>query len=87
LKPGNTTRTGDIPGGLGLKRLRDFIQQNDGQLHIVSGNGCWIQRDGKLDTMALSCPFNGTLINLSFNTLDDNLYNEDDHRIQEVSLF
>lgn len=87
MQPGHTTRTGDIPGGLGLKRLYDFIAQNEGQLHIVSGTGCWIFHDGAVTRHTLTQPFNGTLLNLSFNTLDDNLYSEDASQIEEISLF
>jgi anti-sigma regulatory factor (Ser/Thr protein kinase) len=87
MQPGNTTKTGDIPGGLGLKRLHDFISQNDGQLHIVSGDGCWMFDGGQVCHHALLQPLNGTFLNLSFNTLDDNLYDEDEERIAGIKLF
>ena len=46
----NTTRQGDIPGGLGSKILRDFIKINKGKLVIVSNSGFWFQ-DGHRVTM------------------------------------
>ena len=87
MEPGHTTRTGDIPGGLGLKRLHDFIAINEGQLHIVSGSGCWMFGAGGVSQSSLPQPLNGTLLNLSFNTLDEHLYDEDEEHIEEISLF
>ncbi len=88
MQPGNTTRTGDIPGGLGLKRLRDFIADNGGQLHIVSGDGCWfLHPNGKVSSHTLARPFAGTLLNLSFNTQNDEFYGEDEALVEEISLF
>ncbi|NLF02839.1 MAG: ATP-binding protein, partial [Anaerolineales bacterium] len=39
LEDGNTTRRGSIPGGLGLKLLREFIALNKGRIQIVSDRG------------------------------------------------
>ena len=35
----NTTKRGDVPGGLGLKLLCEFIDLNGGSLQIVSDGG------------------------------------------------
>lgn len=87
MEPGHTTRSGDIPGGLGLKRLRDFIAENAGRLHIVSGDGCWLFDGKRVLATTLPHPFSGTVINLSFNTLDEDIY-QDEVRIEsEVELF
>ena len=40
-KEGNTTKRGNLPGGLGLKILRDFIDLNGGCIKIVSDAGYW----------------------------------------------
>ena len=39
MKGRNTTRSGDVPGGLGLKILKEFIQLNGGRLSIVDHIG------------------------------------------------
>jgi hypothetical protein len=39
MKGRNTTRSGDIPGGLGLKILKAFIRINCGKLSVVSHHG------------------------------------------------
>ncbi len=39
LSEGNTTKTGNQPGGLGLKLIKDFIRMNQGKLQIVSRFG------------------------------------------------
>lgn len=74
MVPGNTTRQGDIPGGLGSKILRDFINLNGGRITIVSGRGLWMQSDGKVIKEALSHPFPGTSVVLEINTSDTNQY-------------
>jgi hypothetical protein len=41
MEKGNTTKRGPIPGGLGLKLLRDFITINKGMIQIASDGGYW----------------------------------------------
>jgi hypothetical protein len=41
LQEGNTTRKGSVPGGLGLKLIREFIAMNKGRIQIVSDRGYW----------------------------------------------
>lgn len=74
MKGSNTTRSGDIPGGLGLKILKEFVKLNNGQLTIVSHNGLWQQRGKKLKTRLLTAPFPGTAVTLEINTSDTNTY-------------
>lgn len=93
MQPGNTTRRGDVPGGLGLKRLRDFALSNGGALHLVSGRGYWMinraeNGENLLNQGALTHRFPGTIINLSFDTRDEALYDDKDGIVQgEISLF
>lgn len=70
----NTTRTGNIPGGLGLKVLREFIQKNKGKIQIVSDGGYWEEEDGVSRTALLPRPFPGTIVNLEVNTADKHSY-------------
>lgn len=66
----NTTKRGPIPGGLGLKLLREFITLNEGRLQIVSDAGYWSLEKGSVQTALLSAPFPGTVVNGDINTAD-----------------
>jgi hypothetical protein len=71
----NTTKTGPIPGGLGLKLLREFITLNKGCIQVVSDKGFWEQdSNGNVITKAFSYPFPGTVVNIEINTADKNTY-------------
>ncbi len=71
----NTTKRGRIPGGLGLKLLREFIRLNHGKLQIVSDTGYWEQHpDGSRQMETLSHGFPGTVVNIEINTADQNSY-------------
>jgi hypothetical protein len=74
LKEGNTTRRGRVPGGLGLKLLREFVDLNRGRLQIVSDRGYWEFAGGSEDLRVLAHPFPGTVINLEINTADTKSY-------------
>ncbi|WP_422090989.1 hypothetical protein [Tenacibaculum ovolyticum] len=72
---GNTTKTGDIPGGLGLDVIFQFIKLNKGRAQIISSNGYWEINSGKSTfTQLLTNEFNGTIAILEFNLNDTNLY-------------
>jgi len=69
----NTTKTGPIPGGLGLKLLREFIRLNQGRIEVVSDSGYWEQRpDGSNYMKPFSAVFPGTVVNIEINTADEN---------------
>ncbi len=70
----NTTKTGSIPGGLGLKLLREFITLNKGRLQIVSDNGYWCLDQGNAVTAALPFEFPGTIVGVEINTADKRSY-------------
>lgn len=73
-KGSNTTKRGDVPGGLGLKLLQEFIDLNGGRLQIVSDSGYW-QRANKGDTVSpLGFSFPGTVVNIEINTADRQSY-------------
>jgi hypothetical protein len=75
MQGANTTRTGSIPGGLGLKLLRDFIRFNQGRIQVVSQTGYWEQgADGRVEKQTLLQPFPGTVVNIEINTADTNTY-------------
>lgn len=70
----NTTKQGSIPGGLGLKLLREFIDLNGGCIQIVSDAGYWHRQAGQTTTARLSHPFPGTVVSLEINTADTQSY-------------
>lgn len=70
----NTTRELDVPGGLGLKLLREFIQLNGGQLTLASHRGFWRETQGRVDKRQLTQPFPGTAVTLVININDKQSY-------------
>ena len=74
LEDGHTTRKGDVPGGLGLKLLREFVAINGGRIQIVSDRGYWECSGDKETAMRFEHPFPGTVVNLEINTADAQSY-------------
>lgn len=70
----NTTRQLDVPGGLGLKLLRQFIELNEGSLSVVSGTGYWSQSPKGVTRSEMSAAFPGTLVTIEVNTSDPKSY-------------
>lgn len=70
----NTTKTGSIPGGLGLKLLREFITLNEGRLQIVSDAGYWCLDRGNTVVKTLPFEFPGTIVAIEINTADKRSY-------------
>lgn len=78
MKNGNTTKTGDISGGLGLDLIFQFIQHNKGKIQIISSDGFWEWHKGKSTKRTLNNAFNGTIANLRFNLNDNSHYRLDE---------
>lgn len=70
----NTTKVDNIPGGLGLKLLREFIDLNGGCIQIASDAGYWQRKNRKTNTSALPQRFPGTVVSVEINTADDSSY-------------
>lgn len=70
----NTTKRGHIPGGLGLKLLREFIALNGGRIQIVSDAGYWQQTGSQTVSARLDTPFPGTVVSVEINTADTQSY-------------
>lgn len=70
----NTTKTGPVPGGLGLKLLRDFTTKNGGRIQIVSDRGYWELQGESSRSLLLDLPFPGTVVNIELNTGDTKSY-------------
>jgi len=72
----NTTRlvSNGVPGGLGLKIIRDFIVQNEGAIYVASDNGFWSVTGVKVGKRLLPAPFPGTVVDIEINTADNKAY-------------
>lgn len=70
----NTTKRGDVPGGLGLKLLREFIDLNGGCMQIVSDSGYWRRLDGDTTKRKLPHGYPGTVVSVEINTADTHSY-------------
>lgn len=70
----NTTKRGDVPGGLGLKLLREFIDLNGGCMQIVSDSGYWCRRNRDTTKMKLPQGYPGTVVSVEINTADTHSY-------------
>jgi len=74
MTEGNTTKTGNQPGGLGLKLIKDFIQMNGGKIQVVSRFGYYkFSANGEF-TQKMNNDFPGTCINIEINTEDTSSY-------------
>jgi len=74
MKYGNTTKTGDISGGLGLDLIFEFIKLNKGKIQIISSDGFWEYRREEVETRVFDRPFPGTIANIEFNLEDEEYY-------------
>ena len=83
----STTRQGDLPGGLGLKLLCDFIQLNSGSIRIVSDTGYWCRRESNTEKSILRYPFPGTVVILEINTADQGVYHLTSEEIDPDDIF
>ncbi|QGT74790.1 hypothetical protein GN304_02790 [Bombella sp. ESL0368] len=68
FQDGNTTRRGDIPGGLGLKSLKSFIVKNRGALSVFSHGGFWSYTKGTTEKVEMECNLPLTVIVVEVKT-------------------
>lgn len=74
MEMNNSSRIGDIPGGLGLAILKEFIKINNGCLMMCSHRGYWEARGEITSAFDLPLPFPGTVVSLDINTSDRRSY-------------
>ncbi|OQX28996.1 MAG: ATP-binding protein [Spirochaeta sp. LUC14_002_19_P3] len=68
------TTTGNWPGGLGLKLIKDFIEMNGGKIQVVSRLGYYeFSANGRFP-QEMNSDFPGTCINIEINTEDTSNY-------------
>ncbi len=73
-KEKNTTKHSNIPGGLGLKLLCEFIDLNGGRIQIISDAGYWCRENSHTTKNRLDHPFPGTAVSIKINTADPHSY-------------
>ncbi len=74
LMDGHTTKKGNLPGGLGLKLLKDFIRLNKGKLQIVSRFAYYEFTAVNELYEKMNSDFPGTCVNIEINTEDRSSY-------------
>lgn len=74
VEEGNTTKKGGIPGGLGLSLIREFLMLNEGGMQIISSNGYWEEKNGRIFVNTFKNRFLGTIVNFEFNLSDKKSY-------------
>lgn len=75
MKENQTTKKGGtVPGGLGLKLIKDFIEKNNGKMQIVTYNGYWEFSKKRTTLNTFSSNFPGTVVNIEINTADSSYY-------------
>jgi len=70
LEGNTTTKKGPIPGGLGLKIIKEFINLNEGKMQIASDYGYWEFSNGEVKTETLKNRFPGSVVNIGINISD-----------------
>ena len=74
MKPKNTVKRTDEPGGLGLKLLHEFVWLNGGRMIIASDAGYFELSNGEPVLVEFEHPFPGTIVSLEVNAADSQSY-------------
>jgi len=74
MAEGNTTKTENQPGGLGLKLIKDFIQMNRGKIQVVSRFGYYEFSSNGEHIQKIKHDFKATCVNIEINTTDTMSY-------------
>lgn len=82
---GNTTKKDDT-GGLGLSVITEFVEKNEGEFLLISGNGA-LCRHGNIPCYEdIGQFFPGTFVNLVFNLKDTKQYIKTDENRSTVNF-
>jgi len=86
LIDGHTTKQG-VSGGLGLALLKEFITQNKGKIHIISGNAFYELNEFGERIANLDAYYDGSFISMTFKTDDTKMYRFSDADIDLDDIF
>lgn len=84
LEGNTTTKKGSIPGGLGLKIIKEFIDLNEGKMQIVSDYGYLEFIDGEIKTETFQNRFPGSVVNIGINTADPYSYHMQEEESEDI---
>ena len=82
---GHTTKVGDT-GGLGLSVITEFVEKNEGEFLLISGNGALCMHGKNPIYERTSSFFPGTFVNLVFNLSDPKRYIKTDENQSTVNF-
>ncbi len=66
IQPNKTSSTSEVHQGIGLPTIRQFIEQNEGKIKIVSGDAVWKQIKHRTFSKLQKNSFPGTIVTLEF---------------------
>ncbi len=69
MQEGNTTKEG-VSGGIGLAYLKEFIDDNEGCITLISNDGYIEYTKSGIEKKNLNCELSGTVVSLSINTIE-----------------
>lgn len=72
--PGNSTKALEAPGGLGFSTLLNFLKLNNGSFTLISGIEIYELQAQKERFDILTLPFPGTIVTITINLKDKQLY-------------
>ena len=82
---GNTTKKGDS-GGLGLSVITEFVEKNEGEFLLISGDGALCRHGNTPCYEDINVFFPGTFVNLVFNLKDTKQYVKTDENRSTVNF-
>lgn len=74
ILPGNSTKTSEAPGGLGFSTLLSFLKLNNGYFTLISDKELYELRPDKEYFYSLASSFPGTIVTITINLTDNQLY-------------
>jgi hypothetical protein len=74
----------NIPGGLGLKLITEFVELNYGKLQIISSDGFWELKKKKIEVNTFNYEFPGTIVNIEFNLDDKSSYSMKSEKVEDI---
>jgi len=86
IEANNSTKPkiNNIPGGLGLKLILDFVRLNKGKIQIVSSDGYWEMNKNTIKADDFKFEFPGTIVNIEFNLDDKNFYYLKTEKVEDI---